>query len=80
MSRFKNAILRNCYENAVKMYDARSLTLFNPDGTRSTGNSIASAFWKGFDGQVIGAGWDSNSKQMLIYAYWCAGRDIAKKG
>lgn len=77
---FKNKTMRLAYDNCIKMYELKHPTLFYRDGSRCTGNGIASMFWRGYDGTKLGAGFtDRASKETLAYAYYCAGQDIKRK-
>lgn len=78
-NRFKNPILKQAYDNCIKMFETKHETLFNKGGFQSAGNGIANSFWKGYNGTVFGAGWDAESKDTLAYAYWRAGEDISKR-
>lgn len=62
----------------MQMFAARHRNLFQADGARSRGNSVADMFWRGFDGVVLGGMWDAASKKTLAYAYWRAGQDARK--
>lgn len=78
-NRFRDKVLKREYDNAMAAYRAHNRTLFNTDGTRSKGNSIAGFFWLGYDGKVQGSGFvDRASRQMVGYAYWRAGQDARK--
>ncbi len=78
-NRFKDPTLRNEYDNATRCFETKHRNLFCSDGSRSMGNSMASFFWRGFDGTQFGAGFtDAASKKILAYAYYRAGQDCAK--
>lgn len=78
-NRFKDPTLRKEYDNATTCFKAKHRNLFCADGSRSMGNSMASFFWRGFDGTQFGAGFtDAASKKILAYAYYRAGQDCAK--
>lgn len=76
-NRFKDKVMRNEYDAAMLMFVTKHRNLFLPDGSRCTGNGVASSFWRGFDGVVMGY-WDAASKKTLAYAHWRAGQDAAK--
>lgn len=73
---FRTKFMRDNYDAAVKVYDAKHKDFITPSGRRSTGNAWANNFWRGFDGYSLN--WDRDSKQTAAYAMFCAGRDIAK--
>lgn len=70
---FKAVPMRNVFDDCVEAFHSRSTLLFHPDGRRNMGNSIASLFWRGYDGIQIGI-WDAASKQTFAYAQWRAGK------
>lgn len=74
-NRFRDPTLRKEYDAVAQMYVTKHRNLFAPNGERSNGNSVACFFWRGFDGTVMGSGWDAESKKTLAYAYWRAGQD-----
>lgn len=73
---FMTKFMRTNYASMVECYDKRHKNLISPSGARCIGNALAVAFWRGFDG--VAQNWDAASKQMAVYAAWCAGRDINK--
>ena len=75
-NRFQTPGLRKQYDVCVKMYKERERTLFYPDGNRCVGSSIASYFWRGFDGVQLN--WDAASRQWFAYAAYRAGEDMKK--
>lgn len=75
-NRFKDPTMRREYEAAVAMFRQEHRNLFC-NGSPHRGSALASQFWHGFNGTSLGAGFiDRASKQMVAYAYWCAGRDM----
>ena len=74
-NRFKDVTMRREYDAAMHMFWSKHRNLFQSTGERSTGSSMASFFWQGYDGKVMGIGWDAASKKMIGYAYWRAGQD-----
>lgn len=74
-NRFRDPTLRKEYAAAAEAYRSKHRNLFLPDGSRCYGSGMASSFWRGFDGTVLGSGWDAASKKTLSYAYWRAGHD-----
>lgn len=75
---FRDRTMRANYAGAVKAWETKHPNLFYPDGTRCLGSSMAGAFWRGFDGTQIGAGFtDKASRNTLMYAYYKAGRHCA---
>lgn len=77
-NRFKDATMRREYDSVMHMFWTKHRNLFLPNGERSTGSSVSSFFWQGYDGKVMGAGWDAASKKMIGYAYWRAGQDAKR--
>ena len=81
-NRFKDKTLRNEYDALTLMYKTKHRNLFLESGDRrrspNLGSTVATMFWQGFDGVVMGTGWDTESKKTLAYAYWRAGQDAAK--
>lgn len=77
-NRFRDPTLRREYEAAMQMFVTKHRNLFQPNGARSAGNSVAGMFWRGFDGIVLGGAWDAVSKKTLGYAHWRAGQDARK--
>lgn len=78
-NRFKNPQLRAQYDSAIVAYQTKTRVLFNPDGTRCTGNGMASMFWRGFDGTKFGNGFtDRASRETFSYASYRAGEDAKK--
>jgi hypothetical protein len=81
VNRFRDRTLRKEYDAAMHAHATRHRDLFRPDGSRNTGSTFASYFWKGFDG-IQGRGLvnfkDRAARETLAYAYWRAGQDAAK--
>lgn len=86
---FRNPILRREYDAAVKAYSLRHRDLFLPPSgvrrsaaNRTIGSSFAFYFWQGYDeaASPIHARWDAASRQIIGWAYYRAGRDIARGG
>lgn len=68
--------MRDTYDALMSWYATKHRNLFNPDGSRCTGNSSAGMFWRGYDGTTLGKGFtDRASRQTLAYAAWRAGQD-----
>lgn len=79
-NRFKDPTLRKEYDSVMGMYKAKHRSLFYADGSRCLGSSMASAFWRGFNGTTFGAGFiDSASRKTLAYACWRAGQDAKRE-
>jgi hypothetical protein len=76
-NRFHDKTMRKHYDIAVQMFATKHRDLIRPDGSRCDGNSFASAFWKGYD-HIDSRYTDVASRQMLAYAFYCAGYDIAE--
>jgi len=76
-NKFRDPMLRKCYDAGVTMFQEKHRNLFT-DGEPSRLNGIAMAFWRGFNAEIPGSGWDRTSKKWPSYAYWCAGRDMRK--
>lgn len=77
-NRFSDPTLHREYEAVMQMFATKHRNLFQANGARSMGNSIAGMFWRGFDGIVLGGAWDAASKKTLGYAHWRAGQDARK--
>jgi hypothetical protein len=77
-NRFRDPVLKKEYDAVMQMFLTKHQNLFSKDGSRSRGNGVANSFWLGYDGKFFGIGWDSNSKQTLMYAHWRAGQDAKK--
>lgn len=81
-NRFKDPTLRREYDAVTEMWRTKHRNLFTQQGERrrspDLGSSLATMFWLGFDGRVMGAGWDAESKRTIGYAHWRAGQDAAK--
>jgi hypothetical protein len=79
-NRFKDPTMRAQYDGSVTAFRTKHRDLFDGSGVRRTpGSSFASAFWQGYDGKVMGNGWDAASKATLAYAYWRAGQDCGAR-
>lgn len=75
-NRFRDPTMRREYDATVAMFRQEHRNLFI-DGKPHRGSTLAGQFWHGFNGTHLGAGFtDRASKEMLAYAYWCAGRDM----
>lgn len=86
-NQFKDPTMRQQYNAAIYAFKTKHRNLFllgaNPlkrvrRSSPNYGNAMAEFFWKGYDGILIGAGWDAASRQMVGYAYWRAGQDVRK--
>lgn len=73
---FKIAILKKQFAACVYCYFSRDKDFFRADGSRHTGNGVANAFWRGFDGVFKPGHWDG-SKDTPAYASYRAGEMIA---
>ena len=81
---FRDRQMRQAYGAAIIVYRRRHRDLFLPQtGERRRagcyGSSFAQEFWRGYDGIHADKYRDRASRQTLGYAFWCAGRDLAKK-
>lgn len=78
---FRHETLRVQFEVMVVAFDAGHRDLGTPEA-RCTGNSFASAFWKGYDGVTTGLGnyRDRASRQTLAYACYRAGQYCRARG
>ena len=56
MNRFRNPVLRNQYDQMVLKWKAKHADLFRPDGVPHMGAGGGMAFWLGYQGRTIGAG------------------------
>ena len=82
-NKFKDKTMREQYDVAVRIFNAKHRDLFYPDGSRCKGSSLAEMFWKGYEGVWQEANgkpntgvWDRESRKTLGYAYWRAGQDM----
>lgn len=75
---FRDRTMRMAFDDCVRMHGSRHRNLFTPDGRQYRGNSIASMFWRGYENVTLGE-WDAESKRMMAYAHWRAGRAIAEE-
>lgn len=80
---FRNKTMRALYDDVIAAHASGSKTLFLSNGERRRvgcyGSSIATSFWRGYDGVIPGGrAWDRHSRDTIAYALWCAGRDVAK--
>lgn len=75
---FRNSLMRQHFDGCVSVYESKGRDLFYPDGTRKLGNSSAVNFWRGYD-NVLPGQWDKESRKMLAYSAYRAGRLIAIK-
>lgn len=73
---FKRDILKKQFAACVYCYFSRDKDFFRADGSRHTGNGVANAFWRGFDGVYKPGHWDG-SKDTPAYASYRAGEMIA---
>lgn len=74
---FRKSALRESYERAISIYDAKGKALITEIGTRGIGNSWSTRFWQGFDGLLAGK-WTTSEKDTASYAYWRAGYDVGR--
>ena len=81
---FRDRTMRQNYDAAVKVYRMRHRDLFIPQtGERrrsgNYGSTFARCFWHGFDDVATpGERQDRAWRQTIGYAFWRAGRDLAK--
>jgi len=79
---FRDKTMRREYDSAVRAYRTRSSAVgafFDKEGARRPpGSTFATFFWHGYDGVSPGR-WDAASRKMVCYAYWRAGRDMARE-
>lgn len=74
-NRFRCPGKRAAFSRCVSAYEAKHPDLFTKDGKpRRGGSSVAEMFWKGYDG--VCPRWDRTSKELVCYAYWCAGVEV----
>lgn len=73
---FKDPTLAGHYAGMVRGFETGNRDVGTP-AARCSGNSFASAFWKGFDGITAGLGnfRDRASRKTLAYACYRAGQD-----
>jgi hypothetical protein len=76
---FRNPAHRAAFDECVRSYVAMAGGIRRADGSRVVGNSIATTFWRGFDG-VKGPGHyiSRADRETLGYVYWRAGQAVAK--
>ena|SRR3974390_2853654 len=74
---FRDRTMRKEYAAAVLMWRQKHKNFFLANGDRHQGNNFAGFFWRGWD-NLMAAQWDRASKQIIGYAYWRAGRDLAR--
>ncbi|MCP4493259.1 MAG: hypothetical protein GY820_39045 [Gammaproteobacteria bacterium] len=65
------------YNAAVKAHSEKHPDLFHK-GKRHIGSNYARYFWWGFDGIPPYGRPASESKDIVLYPVWCAGRDLGK--
>lgn len=76
MNRFRNPILRNQYDAMVLKWQRKHSDLFTPEGHPHMGAGGGMAFWLGYQGKTIGAGFvTARDRQTPNYASWRAGQD-----
>jgi hypothetical protein len=73
-NRFKNPMLRKQYDACIACYRKKHRDLVRPDGTPHRGNTIATYFWRGFEGVTVN--WDAYSRGAPIYAAYRAGQTV----
>lgn len=80
-NRFRDPTMRKHYAAMVLAFATGHRDVGTPTA-RCTGNSFASAFWRGFDGVTTGLGAfaDRSSRATLAYACYRAGADCAVTG
>jgi hypothetical protein len=78
MNRFRNPLLRGQYEAMIKDYHGKNPYLFTPEGKPHRGTALGLAFWNGFEGVVMGAGFSNSERSSPAYACWRAGQDCAR--
>jgi hypothetical protein len=81
MNRFRDPTMRREYDAAVRAWEIKHKDLFRRDA-QFVGSSFADAFWAGFnDAPQVGRNnyKDAESRKMICYAYFRAGRDCAIK-
>lgn len=83
MNPFRTKYMRELYDAAIHAHQIQHKDLFLSDGCRrrspNYGSSFASYFWHGYDG-VNADKWDRSSRTWAAYAFWCAGRDVRRRG
>lgn len=72
---FQNPEMRKGYDRAILCYDEKKESLITKEGRRCIGNSWATRFWQGFDGQLEGK-WTASDKKTSGYVFWRAGYDV----
>lgn len=78
-NRFRDPMMRQQYDAAVKAFEIKHRDLFTKDGEQHIGSSFARAFWDGFNGRPgLGLGGYASERNSLGYAYWRAGQDCQK--
>lgn len=76
-NRFKDPMLKDMYDGCIKHYDRRGGDFFAKDGSQKKGSTLATFFWRGYNG--VPQNWDAASKRAPIYACYRAGQDIKKR-
>jgi hypothetical protein len=78
MNPFRDKTMRACYDKVIAAYEGNHKDIVTPRGTRHRGNSIASMFWRGYDG-IRPEQWTDADKRTMGWAYYRAGRDVRKR-
>jgi hypothetical protein len=75
-NRFRDPLLRSQYDAMVAGYRMHHGNLFTPEGVPHMGAGVGMAFWHGYRGKLIGAGFIIRSERRTPnYACWRAGQD-----
>ena len=72
---FRQPTMAKQFDLIVKAYENRHPDLIRPSGPHR-GNTLATNFWRGYEGVYPESRWDSYSKQCPIYACFRAGQMI----
>ena len=74
---FRNPTMRGQFAALIHCYEIKHRDLIRSDGSRNTGNSLATNFWRGYDNSRPEQ-WDAESRKMLAYSCYRAGQLIRK--
>jgi len=74
---FKIDMLRRQFDACLHCHEIKHRDLVRPDGTPHRGNTIATWFWRGYEG--VKPNWDAGSRQSAAYAAFRAGQVVKKQ-